>query len=199
MRALAPRVMPRLIKRYDNRKLYDTEASQYVSLSDIAELVRGGETVRVVDNTSGDDLTAQTLTQIILEEGKSGDDVLSSDLLHELLRRSGRALDTGLGQLRTTVDDLVQASLGRLRKLVQSPSAQELDELRDQLRQLERQLSLLLDHRQDGASADGASADRGLKDEVPGDEVPENEGSGGSDAVPTPSPAAGDADEAPCG
>jgi polyhydroxyalkanoate synthesis repressor PhaR len=162
--------MPRLIKRYDNRKLYDTEASQYVSLSDIAELVRSGETVRVVDNTSGDDLTAQTLTQIILEEGKSGDDVLSSDLLHELLRRSGRALDTGLGQLRTTVDDLVQASLGRLRELVQSPSAQELDELRGQLRQLEHQLSILLDHRQDGVSEDGVS-----EDGIPEDGVSENE------------------------
>ena len=137
--------MARRIKRYDNRKLYDTETSEYVSLSDIADLVRGGETVEVVDNVTGQDITAQTLTQIILEEGKSGQDVISSDLLHTLLRRSGEVLDSGLGQIRTTVDDLMQSSLGRLRQLVQSPRKQEIDELRQQLRRLEHRLSVLLD------------------------------------------------------
>jgi polyhydroxyalkanoate synthesis repressor PhaR len=106
--------MARRIKRYDNRKLYDTETSEYVSLSDIADLVRGGETVEVVDNVTRQDITAQTLTQIILEEGKSGQDVIPSDLLHTLLRRSGEVLDSGLGQIRTTVDDLMQSSLGQL-------------------------------------------------------------------------------------
>lgn len=137
--------MARRIKRYDNRKLYDTEASEYVSLSDIAALVRRGETVEVVDNATGEDLTAQTLTQIILEEGKNGRDVIPSDLLHQLLRRSGDLVDTGIDQIRSTVDDLMQSSLGRLKQLVQSPRAQELDELRSQLRQLENRLSVLLD------------------------------------------------------
>ncbi len=137
--------MARRIKRYDNRKLYDTEMSEYVSLGDIADLVRRGETVEVVDNASGQDITAQTLTQIILEEGKSGREVISSDLLHALLRRSGEVLDSGLGQIRTTVDDLMDRSLGRLKQLVQSPRKQELDELRQQLRRLEHRLSVLLD------------------------------------------------------
>lgn len=137
--------MPRRIKRYDNRKLYDTETSEYVSLSDIADLVRSGETVEVVDNATGQDITAQTLTQIILEEGKSGRQVIPSELLHELLRRSGEALDSGLDQLRTTVDDLMQTSLARLSRLVQSPRKRELDELRQQLRRLEHRLSVLLD------------------------------------------------------
>lgn len=137
--------MPRQITRYDNRKLYDTEASQYVSLSDIADLVRNGETVEVVDKATGEDLTAQTLTQIILEEGKSGGHVIPSDLLHELLRRSGEALDMGLDQIRTTVDDLMQRSIGRLQHLVQSPRKRELDELRQELRRLEHRLSVLLD------------------------------------------------------
>jgi polyhydroxyalkanoate synthesis repressor PhaR len=104
--------MPRRIKRYDNRKLYDTEASEYVSLDDVAELVRSGETVEVVDNATGEDLTAQTLTQIILEEGKDGRQVIPSDLLHQLLRRSGKMFDTGIDQIRSTVDDLMQSSLG---------------------------------------------------------------------------------------
>jgi polyhydroxyalkanoate synthesis repressor PhaR len=137
--------MARRIKRYENRKLYDTETSEYVSLSDIADLVRRGETVEVIDNASERDITAQTLTQIILEEGKSGHQVISSDLLHTLLRRSGEVLDSGLDQIRTTVDDLMQSSLGRLRQLVQSPRKEELDELRQQLRRLEHSLSVLLD------------------------------------------------------
>ena len=137
--------MARRIKRYDNRKLYDTETSEYVSLSDIADLVRGGETVEVVDNATGQDLTAQTLTQIILEEGKSGQDVIPSDLLHVVLRRGGEVLDNGLGQVRTMLDDLTQSSLGQLRQLVQGPRKQEISQLRQQLRRLEHRLSVLLD------------------------------------------------------
>jgi len=137
--------MARRIKRYDNRKLYDTEASHYVSLSDIAELVRRGETVEVIDNATGEDLTASTLTQVILEEGKNGRHVLPSDLLHTLLRRSGEALDTGLDQIRHSVEDLMETSFSQLRRLVRGPRAEELDDLRSQLRTLERQLSDLLD------------------------------------------------------
>jgi polyhydroxyalkanoate synthesis repressor PhaR len=137
--------MPRRIKRYNNRKLYDTESSEYVSLSDIAELVRAGETVEVIDNASGDDLTAQTLTQIILEEGKNGHQVIPSDLLHQLLRRSEEMVDTGIDQIRSTVDDLVQSSLGRLQRLVQTPRSEELSELRTQLQELEHRLSILVE------------------------------------------------------
>lgn len=157
--------MARRIKRYNNRKLYDTESSEYVSLSDIAELVRGGETVKVVDNNTGEDLTAQTLTQIILEEGKQGREVIPSDLLHELLRRSEQMVDVGIDQIRSTVDDLVQSSFDRLKRLVQSPQAQELDELRTQLRELEDRLSFLLenlnDHPRESAPADSTKQNGG--------------------------------------
>lgn len=137
--------MARLIKRYENRKLYDTEASAYVSLSDIGALVREGETVQVIDNASGDDLTAQTLTQIILEEGKRGQHVLPTDLLHALLRRSSQAVDTGLERIRHSVDDLVQTSLGRLNQLVPEGRPNELQQLRQQVEQLEQTLGRLLD------------------------------------------------------
>ncbi len=60
--------MSRLIKRYGNRKLYDTQESRYVTLEVIASLVKQGEEVRVLDNDSGEDLTAVTFAQIILEE-----------------------------------------------------------------------------------------------------------------------------------
>jgi polyhydroxyalkanoate synthesis repressor PhaR len=60
----------KVIKRYANRKLYDTERSCYVTLEEIAEMIKLGEDVRVVDNKSKDDLTAVTLAQIIVEEEK---------------------------------------------------------------------------------------------------------------------------------
>jgi polyhydroxyalkanoate synthesis repressor PhaR len=62
----------RVIKRYANRKLYDTRDSKYVTLDRIAELVRNGEEVKVLDNKSKRDLTKVTLAQIIYEEQKSG-------------------------------------------------------------------------------------------------------------------------------
>lgn len=60
----------KLIKRYTNRKLYDTERSCYVTLDEIAEMVREGEDVRIVDNRTGEDLTTVTLAQIVYEEEK---------------------------------------------------------------------------------------------------------------------------------
>jgi polyhydroxyalkanoate synthesis repressor PhaR len=61
---------PRVIKRYANRKLYDTERSCYVTLEEISQMIKEGEDVRVVDNKTKDDLTAVTLAQIIVEEEK---------------------------------------------------------------------------------------------------------------------------------
>jgi polyhydroxyalkanoate synthesis repressor PhaR len=60
----------RVIKRYSNRKLYDTHESRYVTLDQLAELVRQGEEIRVVDNTTERDLTSATLAQIIFEQEK---------------------------------------------------------------------------------------------------------------------------------
>ncbi|MDB4966094.1 MAG: accumulation regulator DNA-binding protein [Myxococcales bacterium] len=60
----------RVVKRYANRKLYDTQRSRYVTLEQIAEMIRAGEDVKIVDNNSKEDLTAITLTQIIFEEEK---------------------------------------------------------------------------------------------------------------------------------
>jgi polyhydroxyalkanoate synthesis repressor PhaR len=137
--------MGRLIKRYDNRKLYDTEASSYVSLSDVADLVRSGVTVRIEDNATGRDLTAQTLTQIILEEGKEGKHIIPSDLLHDLLRQSSQAIDTGFEQLKHSMDEIIHSSVNQLNRLVETPRARELKALRQQVQELEAQLAVLID------------------------------------------------------
>ncbi|MEZ4271936.1 MAG: polyhydroxyalkanoate synthesis regulator DNA-binding domain-containing protein [Myxococcota bacterium] len=57
---------PKIVKRYANRKLYDTERSCYVTLDDIATMIKVGDEVQVIDNKSGEDLTSVTLAQIIL-------------------------------------------------------------------------------------------------------------------------------------
>ncbi len=136
--------MARLIKRYENRKLYDTEASSYVSLSDVAELVRRGETVRVEDTATGRDITAQTLTQIILEEGKNGQNLLPSEMLHTLLRQSSQALDSGFEQLKHSMDEIIQSSMSQLGQLVRPPRARKLKDLRTQLMELDAQIADLI-------------------------------------------------------
>jgi polyhydroxyalkanoate synthesis regulator protein len=60
-----------IIKRYPNRKLYNTEAKQYITLEGVADLIRQGAEIQVVDHASGEDLTAVTLTQIILSRKRS--------------------------------------------------------------------------------------------------------------------------------
>src|SRR5215207_6644008 len=105
--------MIRLIKRYESRKLYDTEESRYVSLEEIAGWVRTGQEVRVMDNATGTDVTSQTLTQIILDEGRRGTSFLPSELLHDLVRMGERAVNSGLEQVQHGVDRLVQVSMDR--------------------------------------------------------------------------------------
>lgn len=75
----------RTIKKYSNRRLYDTDASRYVNLDELAALVRGGEDVRVVDAKSGDDLTRQVLVQIVMEL-QGGLDLFPVGLLHRIIR-----------------------------------------------------------------------------------------------------------------
>lgn len=142
--------MARVIKRYGNRKLYDVEASEYVSLEQIAAIIRRGETVEVVDNVTGDDITAQTLTQVVLEEGRRGRHLLPSELLHDLLRKSGRAIESRVGQVKQGVEELVEGSLGRISRVLQSPQTQELRELRAQLAQLEATLNRVLEEQEEG-------------------------------------------------
>ena len=137
--------MTRTIKRYGNRKLYDVEASAYISLDEIASLIRRGDTVQVLDNVTGEDITAQTLTQSVLDEGKRGRGMLPTELLHDVLRRGTRVIDSRVEQLKHGVDELVQGSLGRISRALQGPQTQELRQLREQLAQLEDTLGRLLE------------------------------------------------------
>lgn len=79
----------RIIKRYANRKLYDTRESRYVTLNDIARLVREGEELRIVDNRTKDDVTNLTFAQIIYEEEKAGDNEEGTAFILREFIRSG--------------------------------------------------------------------------------------------------------------
>jgi len=100
--------MSRLVKRYSNRKLYDTSESRYVTLDEIARWVKAGEEVRIVENESGEDLTAVTFAQIILEEERKKNGFLSLPLLRNLIQHGEAALqgiaatvDRGMEAIRT--------------------------------------------------------------------------------------------------
>jgi len=97
-----------IIKRYPNRKLYDTEAKQYITLEGIAELIRQGNEVQVIDNASGEDLTSLTLTQVILEQEKKRSGLLPHSLLTGLIRAGESRLTNLQKGLRTPIGYIQQ-------------------------------------------------------------------------------------------
>ena len=98
----------RIIKRYANRKLYDTQRSRYVTLDQIAAMIRAGEDVKIVDNNSKDDLTALTLTQILFEEEKKGG-FLPLGALRNIIQSGGQSIQS----LATTAGEKVRAVFRR--------------------------------------------------------------------------------------
>lgn len=111
----------RLIKRYPNRKFYDTEDRQYVSLKGIVSLVSAGEEIQVMDNKSGEDITTLTLSQILREQEKR-DSFLPQSLLTSLIRTSSG----GLQRLRKSL----QASLKAL-EVLEDEVQENIDALAD--------------------------------------------------------------------
>ena len=87
----------RLIKKYPNRRLYDTKTSSYITLADVKQMVVKNEDFQVVDAKSGDDRTRQILLQIILEEESAGAPMFSSDLLSQMIRSYGSAMQGFMG------------------------------------------------------------------------------------------------------
>jgi len=123
--------MPRLVKRYSNRKLYDTSDSRYVTLDEIARWVKAGEEVKIVENDSGEDLTAVTFAQIILEEERKKTGLLSLRVLRDLIQHGEQAwqgitatVDRGMEAIRTAPE-----RAGR--------RVQELTQVSDRLAQLQ--------------------------------------------------------------
>lgn len=168
-----------MIKRYPNRKLYDTEAKRYVTLETITQMIHEGQDVQVVDHETGEDLTNLTLSQIIFEQEKKGSGILPRALLTNLVRAGGDTIDqvrraflwgnsgevtdkggTGDdagadGSPLHKVDDLFQDLLANLNL----PTNRDLQRLQSQVDELNRKIADLLAAEQ-ASSAGQNTADR---------------------------------------
>lgn len=86
-----PAPQPLIIKKYENRRLYNTLTSQYINQEQVAQLVRDGYDVRVVDAANGEDITRIILAQIVLDDAKTPDSVFPLDVLRQMIVASGKA------------------------------------------------------------------------------------------------------------
>ncbi len=94
-----------IIKKYENRRLYNTATSQYINQDQVAQLVREGHDVRVVDAASGEDLTRLILAQIVVEDAKAPDSVFPLDVLRQMIVASGRATqESALHYMKAMLD-----------------------------------------------------------------------------------------------
>ncbi len=94
-----------IIKKYENRRLYNTATSQYINQDQVAQLVREGHDVRVVDAASGEDLTRLILAQIVVEDAKAPGSVFPLDVLRQMIVASGRATqESALHYMKAMLD-----------------------------------------------------------------------------------------------
>jgi polyhydroxyalkanoate synthesis repressor PhaR len=107
----------RLIKKYPNRRLYDTQTSTYITLADVKQLVMDTEDFKVVDAKSGEDLTRSILLQIILEEESGGVPMFSSVMLSQIIRYYGHAMQ---GMMGTYLEKNIQAFIDIQNKLAEN-------------------------------------------------------------------------------
>ena len=140
-----------VIRKYGNRRLYNTSASRYLNLEELAELVRNGNDVQVVDAKTGEDLTRVTLTQIIVEDAKDQGGGLPLELLRQLIVASNKVAHEGFmwfkpalnafegalqSSLRTASGAL--SPLQMMKNLVSTPDqSAELRELKQRIEELE--------------------------------------------------------------
>jgi polyhydroxyalkanoate synthesis repressor PhaR len=142
-----------VIKKYENRRLYDTAASRYVNLDEVARMVREGIEVQVLDARTSKDITRVILTQIIMEDAKGTEHSLPLDLLRQLIIASDRVTHDFLAWYFSTVTEMYQKAQSTFfekpRELVRSlfnpPSppadVQEVEALRRRVQELEQRLA----------------------------------------------------------
>jgi polyhydroxyalkanoate synthesis repressor PhaR len=119
----APAREPKVIKRYTNRKLYDTVESRYVTLDEIAEMIKAGAEVQIIDNRTKEDLTSVTLAQIIFEEEKKTSK-MSLETLRDMIRHGGevaqRLVEGTQAELRGRVEAVRAAAEHRVQSFIKS-------------------------------------------------------------------------------
>jgi len=156
-------VVAYVIKRYANRKLYDPQKSQYVTLEELEEMIRAGREIAVTDATTGEDLTAMVLAQIILEKARSRRPSLPTAFLHQLIQYGEAWQDFAVASLKTNLEGIMTsqreaerilrewaAGCGWMPPAQRAPEAepppavsQELTEMRQEIAVLREQLQRL--------------------------------------------------------
>ncbi len=136
---------PKVIKRYTNRKLYDTVESRYVTLDEISEMIKAGSEVRIVDNRSKEDLTSVTLAQIIFEEEKKRSK-MPLGMLRDIIRHSGE-----------TLSGFLQTQVGQAGQKLQSIK-EEAEVLRDRILRREESAKAALAAAPGPEASDAAAA-----------------------------------------
>jgi polyhydroxyalkanoate synthesis repressor PhaR len=127
-----------IIKKYENRRLYDTSNSRYVNLEDIAQMVREGTEVQVLDATSGEDLTRLVLTQIIAENAKVSDSAFPLDMLRQMVIASGRMGQEGMLGYMKAISQIYESTFRAFVPPSHSPEPPSVEELRRRIEDLER-------------------------------------------------------------
>ncbi len=131
----------RIIKRYANRKLYDTEHSRYVTLDQISEMIRNGDDVKIVDNKTKEDLTTVTLAQIIFEEEKKQRSFLPLGAMRNIIQSGGE----WFAEAQRRVQSILPGKLGKHEDEVGDPPpvAEDLEDAGDEAAQKKRSLAAL--------------------------------------------------------
>jgi polyhydroxyalkanoate synthesis repressor PhaR len=106
-----------LIKRYANRKMYNTTTRSYVTLDEIADLLQGGGEVSVIDHTTGEDITTSTLTQILAQQEKSINGSVPQDLLQRMVQLSGLTLNAMKESMQAFLDPIAYVAADIQRRL----------------------------------------------------------------------------------
>ena len=153
----------RVIKRYANRKLYDTQDSRYVTLEQISEMIREGENVKVVDNNSKDDLTSVTLAQIIFEEEKKKKSFLPLGALRHIIQSGGESLHDLMNQLSEGAE-----KVGRVFRSDGEPVEGEEGQEGQEVRQGEEGLQQPASSGEEATEADKPDAPHMVKDFMEG-------------------------------
>ncbi len=105
---------PRLIRKYVNRRLYDTAESRYVNLEDLRRLIIDGQTIRVVERASGEDISTAVLLQIIAETERGAASIFEPGFLCDLIRLSGSGQEQGIAEhLQAALQDVLVRNAGR--------------------------------------------------------------------------------------
>ncbi len=158
---------PITIKKYANRRLYNTSTSKYVTLDDLAEMVKEGTEFQVVDAKSGDNITRSVLTQIIFEEESKGQNLLPVSFLRQLIQFYGDSLQTMVPNYLEASMDAFSKNQDRMREYMQcamghsmNPCAHWEELGRQNMAMFERAFQMFTPYGgADGAAAPGAASE----------------------------------------